>query len=235
MSQKLELLSNKLHKNLKIIVNNNFSHLSHMHVAPITIDEFSDCSADLPLVFMKKPLDDSKYIPVALLGLKKEENLVIENGLWKRNFLPAAFSHYPLSLTPHPDYIEKFIIRIDLGSKLVSESEGQALFNSDGTDTQFLNLSKNALSEYYRHVLISEEFMKTIKQLRLLEAGNFTVTTKKETRNVSGIYIINEKKLNQLSEEKFSSLRKKGYLMPIYAHLLSLKQTQRLVDSLESK
>ncbi len=43
-----------------------------------------------------------------------------------------------------------------------------------------------------------------------------------------GIYIVDEKKLNSLSDEQLLDLIKRGLMPAIYAHLMSLQQVQRL-------
>ena len=44
--------------------------------------------------------------------------------------------------------------------------------------------------------------------------------------------MIDEKKLNELSDDVFLELRKLGFLTAIYAHLMSLQHTQKLVQKL---
>ena len=41
--------------------------------------------------------------------------------------------------------------------------------------------------------------------------------------------MVNEERLNNLSDELFLSIRAKRYLPAVFAHLLSLAQTERLV------
>ena len=49
-----------------------------------------------------------------------------------------------------------------------------------------------------------------------------------EKRNINGLYLIDEQKLNQLSDEAFLELKKRGILGPIFGHLGSLNQVNRL-------
>ena len=49
-----------------------------------------------------------------------------------------------------------------------------------------------------------------------------------QKRQLSGIHLIDEKKLNALSDEDFLAMKKRGYLSPIYAHLLSMQQFNQL-------
>ncbi|MDP5207181.1 SapC family protein, partial [Alishewanella sp. SMS9] len=61
------------------------------------------------------------------------------------------------------------------------------------------------------------------------------VTINEEKRNINGINMIDDKALNELSDETFLELRKLGYLTAIYAHLMSLQHTQKLVQKLAAR
>jgi hypothetical protein len=55
------------------------------------------------------------------------------------------------------------------------------------------------------------------------------VRVKNEMKNISGAYVINEERLNSLSDEKFIDIKNKRYLSVIYSHLSSLAQIERLL------
>ena len=48
--------------------------------------------------------------------------------------------------------------------------------------------------------------------------------------NIDGIYVIDEKALNELPDEDFLAFRKQGLLPLIYAHLSSLQQLRRISE-----
>jgi hypothetical protein len=48
-------------------------------------------------------------------------------------------------------------------------------------------------------------------------------------KNITGCYVINEERLNNLSDERHLELRTKRYLPAVYAQLISLAQIERLV------
>jgi len=49
-----------------------------------------------------------------------------------------------------------------------------------------------------------------------------------QIKNVTGCYVINEERLNNLSDKKFLEIKEKRYLAPLYSHLTSLSQIERL-------
>ena len=64
------------------------------------------------------------------------------------------------------------------------------------------------------------------------KSDNKNVNSMKELNGekigINGVYLVDEKVLNSLSDEDFLELRKKGFLAPIYNHLGSLHQLSRL-------
>lgn len=51
-----------------------------------------------------------------------------------------------------------------------------------------------------------------------------------QAKHVEGFYVIDQKKLNELSDEDFIKLRKLNVLEAIYAHLASLNKSDRLME-----
>ena len=70
--------------------------------------------------------------------------------------------------------------------------------------------------------------MKLLAELDLLAERSLNIDMDDQKINLTGIYFIDEKKLGELSDEKFLDLKKRGFLPVIYAHLMSLNQMRRL-------
>ncbi|WP_449359356.1 SapC family protein [Alishewanella longhuensis] len=79
---------------------------------------------------------------------------------------------------------------------------------------------------------ITHNFTEKLKSLDLIKEQVLTLTINGEKRNINGIHMVDDQKLNELSDEVFLELRKQGYLTAIYAHLMSLQHTQKLVQKL---
>jgi hypothetical protein len=58
---------------------------------------------------------------------------------------------------------------------------------------------------------------------------NMRVRDTDRVKNITGCYVINEERLNNLSDERHLELRTKRYLPAVYAQLISLAQIERLV------
>ena len=71
-----------------------------------------------------------------------------------------------------------------------------------------------------------------LQSLDLIKEQVLTLNIKGEERRINGIFLIDETKLNELTDEQFLELRKSGYLTAIFAQLMSLQHTQKLVKKI---
>ena len=232
MQSTIVQLNNKEHQNIKLTPNHDFTHVASHHVTPVLMQELGRVAADLPVAFIKNS-ETGDYLCVALLGLKEGENLLVKDGQWQGTFIPAGYTHYPLALVPYPEDAKKYVITIDMASNAVSDN-GDALFNEDGTESEYLQKRRQALETYYKCAIATREFTKTLVALELLEEKGFTIEVGEDKRKVTGIHVVNEEKFNALPDDKIVELHKKGYLGAVYAHMISLSQTPRLVNRLKS-
>ena len=78
--------------------------------------------------------------------------------------------------------------------------------------------------------MVTHEFCKFLAAHNLFAPLNMRVRQNDKIKNISGCYVINEDRLNNLSDDLFAEVRKKRYLSPIYAQMISLAQIERLVS-----
>lgn len=233
MQSEIAQLNSTQHKDVKLVMNRDFSHIATHHVAPVIAQEIANLSSDLPVAFIKNS-QSGQFLCVAVLGFKEEENLLVKDGQWTGPVVPAGYSHHPLSLIPLPEDKTQYTLTIDMASPAISD-EGDALFDDEGKPTEYLETRRKSLETYYAYALATEEFTKTLVEMDLLEEKPFAFQVGEEKRNINGLFVINEEKFNGLSDEQFIDLRKKGFLAPIYAHMLSLAQISRLVRRISEK
>jgi len=234
MSSKIEQLNKESHKNLKLKPNTDFSHLKNQHLAPVVIHEFYSVATDLPIVFVKNEEINDDFMAVTMLGLKAEENLLLDGNKWTGYYLPASFTHYPLSLMPNPNDPKQYVINIVMDCEAVNEEEGEALFNEDGSETEFFTQHRQSLENLYMSAKGTIDFVKAITKLDLLEPLTINFTIGDEKRAVTGVHAINQEKFHNLSDKDFNELKEKGYLNLIYAHFVSMNQIQRLINRISA-
>ena len=81
----------------------------------------------------------------------------------------------------------------------------------------------------------TEDFCKYLAEKNMFAPLNMRVRIGKEMRNITGAYIVNEERLNSLSDETFIEMRSQKYIPVVYAHLSSLSQIERLLNFIEKK
>jgi hypothetical protein len=227
---KIVPLNKEQHAAIKINNNNAFSHVSSEHLLPVVVHEFVVAGAEFPIVFVKT--SETTYQPVAMLGLAVKQNLFIEDSQWQALYVPRAVRNYPLILVKDAQDADRLMIGLDESSERVGQAEGNALFNEDGTESEFLTQRKQQMAEYLDMGVITRNFVEKLQSLDLIKEQVLTLNIKGEERRINGIFLIDESKLNALSDEVFLELRKNGYLTAIYAQLMSLQHTQKLVKKI---
>jgi hypothetical protein len=227
MFEKVVPVTHREHQNIKIKKIDTFDFVEKTHVCSVMVHEFSKAAPTYPIIFLEDPNQDA-FKPVALLGLEAGENLFIQDNKWRAAYIPAIIRRYPFVLASSPDS-DRYTVCIDEGSQFVNEAEGQPLFNEDGTPSEALEKVKRYLQELQQMELFTTEFVRYLSEKNLFTPMNMNLRVGKEVKSVTGAYVVNEERINNLSDETFLEMRKKRYLPVIYAHLSSLGQMERLV------
>lgn len=228
MFQKVVPVNKEVHANKKIKEITSFAFASKFHIAYVTMQEFTRAAAIFPIVFLEDKEKD-EFRPVVLLGLNAGRNLFVDDaGKWQASYVPAIIRRYPFALTPRGTDGE-FIVCIDEASDLISDTEGAALFDEKGEPTQVIENVKRYLSELQQMDTLTRDFCSFLSEHNMFTPLNLRVRDNAQVKNISGCYVINEERLNNLSDERFLEIKNKRFLPAIYAHLISLAQTDRLV------
>lgn len=231
------------HKDLRLKAVPNVKFAMNAHSVPLTGAEFGVAARDLLIVFAGNDVSDSG--PVALLGLRQNENLYVDaDGHWAANtYVPAFVRRYPFILAEKPagEAGDDFTVFLDEQYEGFNPSEGERLFKEDGTDTEMLSNAVNFLGEFQQNVTRTKFFMQQLLKHNLLEARN--VRLQKDGKdgqegkaiNLNGLFVVNEEKLRALDAATTHELMREGVLGWIYAHLLSLANIDRLALRLSER
>jgi hypothetical protein len=231
------------HKNLRLKGVPNVKFAMNAHSVPLTGAEFGVAARDLLIVFAGNDIADAG--PVALLGLRQNENLYVDvDGKWAANaYVPAFVRRYPFVLAEKPagQEGEDFTVFLDEQYEGFNADEGERLFKEDGTDTELLTNAVSFLGEFQQNVARTKWFMQQLVKHDLLEPRN--VRLQKDAKdgqegkaiNLNGLFVVNEEKLRALDEKVTHELLREGVLGWVYAHLLSLANIDRLALRLSDR
>jgi hypothetical protein len=229
------------HKELRLKGLPHMKFAMNAHSVPLTAGEFGLAARDLMIVFAGT--DVANAGPIALLGLRQNENLYVDaQGHWAPNvYVPAFVRRYPFVLGEKPEGQEgaDFTVFLDDKFEGFSTEDGQRLFNEDGTDTELLTNAVGFLSEFQQNIERTRAFMQHLVKHDLLESRNVQLRKGEDDSSpgitLNGLYMVNEEKLRALDEKVTHELMREGVLGWVYAHLLSLSNIDRLAHRLSER
>jgi len=221
------------HGKKKVKTIQNFEFAKNINMASIMVHEFSRAAAIYPIVFVEDKQRD-QFRPVVLLGLSDGENLFIQGDQWQASYIPAIIRRYPFALANTAEE-GRFTVCIDDESDLLNEQEGQPLFDDNGEPAELMNRVKRYLAELQQMDQFTGDFCKYLTEKNMFAPLNMKVRIGNEMRNITGGYILNEERINSLSDETFLEMRAKKFLPVAYSHLSSLSQIERLLNFKDKK
>jgi hypothetical protein len=203
------------------------SRFEAQQILPVVAHEISQAGSECPVIFIKNP-DNGQFQPAALLGLAKGENLMIENQQWQGSYVPGILTNEPFRLMAVAPDSEEMAMGIDESSPLVGGVEGELLFDDKGEITPYLERRRDAMMHYFEHGQLTRAFAAKLDELGLLVSKELTVDIGGVKTAMGGIYLVDEQKLRELTDESLLELQKRGFLAAIYAHLMSQNQVRTL-------
>lgn len=220
------------HRSTKIGPVSNFLFAAKTNSVALTGIEFTEACKKYPIVFAKV---GERKVPVALLGLRDDENLYVDaEGKWEDGYIPAFVRRYPFVLAESEG--DQFVVCIDESSSAFNAAEGQPLFDKDGTNTAFLDGALNFLNAYQAQMKRTEMMVKQLEDLGLFtEMSAKTELTDGRKFLFNGLYVLDEQKWQGLKDKKAAEFVKSGEAAWIYAHLLSLSNMSQLVDRISHR
>lgn len=222
-------VTNTKHADFKVKQDVTFSHVKNQHMVPLVIHEFSRAAQDYPIVFVKDR-ETGQFRSVALLGLKPGENNYYDKNRWQAEYIPDSLRGYPFVLAADNKVEDQQILYFDQDSERVNQQEGQPLFDDKSEATEFTTNMGNFLSDLIFKQQQTDTFIKALLDDTLIVPQTLEVTLEgQEKFKIEGLYLLDEKALNELPDKKFLELKKKGFLPLIYATLFSMSRVGALV------
>tara|TARA_B100000767_G_scaffold204309_1_gene191160 strand:+ start:110 stop:874 length:765 start_codon:yes stop_codon:yes gene_type:complete len=218
------------HQNIKVANQRDLSHLAEQHIVQINAREFAQASTSYPVVIVKDP-DTPRYRSVVMLGLEAGENLYYGENKWNAIYVPQNASMVPFVLGLDPEKEKTLTACIDTDSPFVGEDKDNALFDADGNDTEYFKSIQESLGRLYENELANESFIKELVDNDLLMELELQISfSNNDNKKLVGLFGIDEKKLQNLSDDKVLDFHKRGIFVPIHAMLGSIGQVNRLAQ-----
>jgi hypothetical protein len=194
--------------------------------------EFSDTCREFPIVFVRAGTEaDGKpqIAPIAVLGMQQEQNLYVQDGQWRAQYMPAVLRTYPFCIGRLD--AERFAICVDTAWPGAQGGEGQALFEGDGSPTPMLQDMQKTLEalegEIQRTRLVGQKLL----ELDLLRDMRFDATLPDGSKHsVDGFLTVDDTKMQNLPDSVVGELHRTGVLGLVHLHWVSLGNMRRLVE-----
>lgn len=215
-------LNSRDHANYKSRTLETAPWLAKAHAIPLTVDEFVQAQRNFPIVFST----GENPLPLALMGLNEGFNTFVDKDgkVSDPVYIPAYIRRYPFMLAKLQQDTDQLSLCFDPTSDAVGEfDEGRPLFeNGESSEAtkQILEFCQNFEAAAQR----TQAFLQQIKEADLLMDGEVTIQTDGDDKPFvyRGFGMINQEKLQALSDEKVAEFNKSGLMMLIHAHMFSL-------------
>ena len=193
--------------------------------------EFRDIQSCYPILFTKDP-NTGGFFAAAVLGLEPDQNLFLQDDGWDAGYVPALVQRQPFLIATSGEGDDKPpVVSLDLDHPRVGQDEGQALFDSEGQPSEFLNQKIELLDKLHRGLQHSSGFVDTLLKHELLEQITLDLAFSDGSKHtLQGFYCIAEERLYQLDGDVMESLNKAGYLQPVFMAVASLSRIRDLID-----
>lgn len=209
----------------------NYSFSLETNSIPLAAVEFFDTAREYPIAFTGRP--DGGMFPIALLGVRQNENLFVgADGRWEGRYIPAFVRRYPFVLAEKQD-AQDFNVYLDEAYPGFGAEDGERLFTDAGEHTPLLKQALEFLSTYQGEIARTRVFVERLQALDLLIPRVVEVVRNDQPPMVlQGFSVVDEGRLMALPDAQLIELARSGLLAWIYAHLMSLGNVSGLAERL---
>lgn len=215
------------HADWGIVDSRTYGFAAKTRAIPITGAEFPTAARDYPIVFVTQP----SPMAAVLVGLRPDENLFVDGqGVWRQGtYLPAYLRRYPFLVAQSKDG-DRLILCIDESSEFVARQAPLRLFEG-GKRSAYLERMLQLGADIHRDQIRTSQIVQLLDTLGLLTERRIEVGLPTgEKVGFQGFRVVDERKLNELADDKFLELRRSGGLGLVYLHLVSFANLRALGD-----
>ncbi|HLJ63876.1 MAG TPA: SapC family protein, partial [Stellaceae bacterium] len=194
---------------------------------PLGLGEFGMAAMDYPIVFAPEVAHGA----LAVTGIREAENLFVDGeGKWRKGtYVPAYVRAYPFILIDVTGS-DRLVLGVDPEAQCLARNKGVALFEGN-QPSAMLNETLQLCAALRDQLRRTIDFCTALDQAGLLVPNqaviNFTTGGRAQ---LQGFRVIDAAKFDALADSVILEWRKRGWLMAIYAHFLSMQRWARIVD-----
>lgn len=210
----------------------DYSFCQYLNAAPLMAVEFLAAASEYPIVFAGT---ETELVPVAVLGIRGEENLFVTSQRhWDAKYIPAFIRRYPFMFMRDKD---RFILCIDEQFPGINqEGRGQKLFLEGGKVSPYVENVLKFVQDYQDQFALSQRLCLRLNELGLLEVVQAQIVVAGGRRlSLSGFQAVNREKLKALPVETLADLVKTDAMELIYLHMASMRNFDRLRERVEAR
>jgi hypothetical protein len=233
------LLDRNQHRGKRIRRFEDLGVAGNLNAGFLAAGEFPEAAKEYVVGFVNVPEQDeqgrTEVSPVALFGLRPDENLLLEaDGRWAFRYVPAFLRRYPLAFVRGEGNQNNVVV--DAAWDGFNDVDGDLLVDAEGQATPFLQEMIKFLDAFDLEVQRTRVLCRRIVDLDLLKPVQIDVKlTDGQSFAAGGVMMIDEDKLKSLPEAAASELLRTGILGLLYAHLLSTTNVRRLTERLAAR
>jgi hypothetical protein len=208
---RVELLDPESHRRLRLRSKTD----AVPHFVQIVTSEFTTAAACCPILFTKDAATGYFYAG-AMFGFKPGESFLDE--------LTARGGFNPLSLQRDGFFIADEHIAIERDNARFSETDGEPLFDDAQRPASCLRQIQRALGQLQTGIEATQDFIRALTELRLIEAIDVSLTFGGELLTLQGLYTASLDAIRELDDAPALRLLRSGHLQLAYTMNASLKQ-----------
>ncbi|MEM9988058.1 MAG: SapC family protein [Pseudomonadota bacterium] len=209
-----------------------FGYAEHIRAVPLTVSEIAAASRHYPVIFT----DDKTPQPLAVVGIIDDQNLFVDDaGNWEDNtYIPGYLRRYPFALANDkesgPDGPRMALI-VDEAYEGIQSGSDMPFFEN-GNPSAAMEQAMDFCKNYEKDRMVTLQFATELAKHELLaeQVAQFTPDGAKDPMPFAKYTSIEEKKLQELDDEKFIARRKSNMLPVLYAHLMSMGNWRNLME-----
>jgi hypothetical protein len=227
-------LSAATHRDVHVEPIERYAFAAELNAVPLMAIEFANASLEYPIVFTQ--VGDT-VMPAAVLGLRNHQNVfVAADGRWDAAHVPAFIRRYPFVFSSSDDG-QRLTLCIDEACPNVNRQQrGSALFGADGQPTAYLESVLAFTTEYQRQDGRTRALCRRLRELGLLTPMQASAPMPSgEDVTLSGFLAVDRARVRDLDAASLQALARDDELEPLFMHLASLRNFERIKDRMVAR